>query len=230
MELKFCGEKVECAKATSFNDLLNKIKLEFLLSDAELNGLCLKFQNEKGELIPLKSLTFNDFFSQNKLIVFIECTESSKIFQDCYENQIKSEEKQEQISNVLSDAQKSLQFVKDCYKEQKKEEEPSIENIVSSKVQSTQNEIIKSFNTEVLKASELLYYSKVNNTNNSKQISVKRVGLPEHTGITCEHCRQFPIMGVRYKCLICPSFDLCEQCEEKEKHNHPMAKLKFPIV
>ena len=67
-------------------------------------------------------MTIKDFLSQNRLIVFIECTESSKIFQDCYENQIKSEKNEEQISQVLSNAQKSLQLLKECYKEEKKEE------------------------------------------------------------------------------------------------------------
>ena len=92
MELNFCGEKAECARVNSFNDLLDKIKSEFLLSDAELNGLSLQFQNENGEQLPLNTMTIKDFLSQNRLIVFIECTESSKIFQDCYENQIKSED------------------------------------------------------------------------------------------------------------------------------------------
>lgn len=228
MELNFCGEKVECARVNNFNAVLDKIKSEFLLSDAELNGLSLNFQSDKGELLPLNTKTINDFLSQNRLIVFIECTESSKIFQDCYENQIKSEEKDEQISQVLSNAQKSLQVVKECYKEEKKEEVPSIESIVSNKVQSAQKEIINSFNTEVLKASEILYYSKVN-MNNNKSSAIKK-DLPEHTGIFCVNCRQFPIRGVRYKCLICSSYDLCENCEEKEQHKHPMAKLKFPIV
>ena len=225
MELDFCGEKAECARVNSFNDLLDKIKSEFLLSDAELNGLSLQFQNENGEQLPLNTMTIKDFLSQNRLIVFIECTESSKIFQDCYENQIKSEKNEEQISQVLSNAQKSLQLLKECYKEEKKEEVPSIESIVSDKVQSAEKEIIKSFNTEVLKASEILYYSKANN-----KVKAKKIALAEHTGICCDHCKQFPIRGVRYKCLICTSYDLCEDCEEKEKHKHPMAKLQLPIV
>jgi len=48
-----------------------------------------------------------------------------------------------------------------------------------------------------------------------------------HVGITCDGCGKKPITGVRYKCLHCPNFDLCEECEPN--HEHSMLKLKQPI-
>ena len=35
-------------------------------------------------------------------------------------------------------------------------------------------------------------------------------------------------MGIRYKCLKCENFNLCEQCEEKfeENHGHILLKLR----
>jgi hypothetical protein len=38
-----------------------------------------------------------------------------------------------------------------------------------------------------------------------------------------------PITGVRYKCKICPDFDLCSACEAKNVHpvDHPLLKLKL---
>jgi len=41
---------------------------------------------------------------------------------------------------------------------------------------------------------------------------------------TCDECQQ-RICGIRYKCLVCPDFDLCEKCEENNSHPHVFAKL-----
>merc|ERR1712107_668420 len=41
---------------------------------------------------------------------------------------------------------------------------------------------------------------------------------------TCDECQQ-TIIGVRYKCLVCPDFDLCETCEVNNSHPHVFAKL-----
>jgi hypothetical protein len=34
-----------------------------------------------------------------------------------------------------------------------------------------------------------------------------------HTGVVCDQCRCDNIKGIRYKCLFCKDFDLCETCE-----------------
>ena len=39
-----------------------------------------------------------------------------------------------------------------------------------------------------------------------------------HYGIVCDVCEMKPIRGVRYKCMECPDFDLCEGCHDKELH------------
>ncbi|GMH40618.1 hypothetical protein BSKO_08522 [Bryopsis sp. KO-2023] len=36
----------------------------------------------------------------------------------------------------------------------------------------------------------------------------------------CDKCGNM-IMGVRYRCSVCPDFDLCEGCEAMESHGHP---------
>ena len=51
-----------------------------------------------------------------------------------------------------------------------------------------------------------------------------------HRGVTCDGCGKHPLVGIRYKCGVCPNFDYCEECEKKEamKHGHPMVRMPFP--
>ena len=41
-----------------------------------------------------------------------------------------------------------------------------------------------------------------------------------HMFVRCDGCNMKPIVGKRYKCGVCPNFDFCEKCYEKEKENH----------
>ena len=49
-----------------------------------------------------------------------------------------------------------------------------------------------------------------------------------HNGVKCSLCQTFPIVGIRYKCLQCKSYDLCENCEKTHglKHGHLLIKLR----
>lgn len=51
-----------------------------------------------------------------------------------------------------------------------------------------------------------------------------------HNNISCNGCKVFPIVGIRYKCVRCEDFDFCEKCEEAnwKEHKHPMTKLRTP--
>ena len=57
--------------------------------------------------------------------------------------------------------------------------------------------------------------------NNSKVI---------HENTKCSQCGQSPIEGIRYFCLTCSSYELCEKCEKKygKKHGHDMLMLRRP--
>lgn len=35
-------------------------------------------------------------------------------------------------------------------------------------------------------------------------------------GVKCDGCGKDPLVGVRYKCTVCPNYDLCADCENKE--------------
>jgi len=48
-----------------------------------------------------------------------------------------------------------------------------------------------------------------------------------HNGVACDECEMYPIIGSRYKCGVCPNYDLCSKCESSKKHdaNHPLIKF-----
>lgn len=48
-----------------------------------------------------------------------------------------------------------------------------------------------------------------------------------HEGVSCDGCKMSPIQGTRYKCTVCPNFDLCGTCEAAKIHDssHPLLKM-----
>lgn len=55
-------------------------------------------------------------------------------------------------------------------------------------------------------------------------------GIVLHKGITCDVCEEKPIIGIRYKCMVCPDFDMCEECHNKGVHpaEHALVAMKKP--
>ena len=47
-----------------------------------------------------------------------------------------------------------------------------------------------------------------------------------HQNARCDGCQQYPIVGVRYTCQVCPNFDFCESCETNTEHPHNFIKIK----
>merc|ERR1712004_364816 len=49
-----------------------------------------------------------------------------------------------------------------------------------------------------------------------------------HHGVVCDGC-DGPVVGPRYKCLVCPDYDLCATCEARGLHaHHKMIRLPAP--
>ncbi|XP_049787287.1 sequestosome-1 isoform X1 [Schistocerca cancellata] len=54
-------------------------------------------------------------------------------------------------------------------------------------------------------------------------------GPAVHEGVTCDGCNKL-IVGFRYKCAVCPDFDLCSSCEGFGMHDeHFMIRISKPI-
>uniref|UniRef100_A0A672KX48 Protein ref(2)P n=1 Tax=Sinocyclocheilus grahami TaxID=75366 RepID=A0A672KX48_SINGR len=51
-----------------------------------------------------------------------------------------------------------------------------------------------------------------------------------HTGVTCDGC-DGPVFGTRFKCTVCPDYDLCSSCQGKGLHKeHPLLPLFHPMA
>lgn len=58
-------------------------------------------------------------------------------------------------------------------------------------------------------------------------ISSDQSGTP-HPGVVCDGCDK-SIFGIRFKCVVCPNFDLCLTCETKGIHKeHEMLRITTP--
>ena len=74
-------------------------------------------------------------------------------------------------------------------------------------------------NKNKIKELENLFYNKYKNKSYNEI----------HTGIKCQKCFMYPIIGIRYKCSICNNYNLCEKCEKEnsELNYHPHIFLKY---
>jgi len=84
-----------------------------------------------------------------------------------------------------------------------------------------ENMIQKSLPTVVEVTKESLLKEKANEE--ARKGFVRKV---LHYGISCNGCGSMPIVGVRYKCSVCPNFDFCENCEATRPHIHNFIKMK----
>jgi len=52
-----------------------------------------------------------------------------------------------------------------------------------------------------------------------------------HAGVVCDGCGKKNFSGIRYKCSVCPDYDLCEACESKGLHepSHHFVKIANPV-
>jgi len=51
-----------------------------------------------------------------------------------------------------------------------------------------------------------------------------------HVGVSCDGCGTQNFSGIRYKCSVCPDYDLCESCKKKDIHGpHQFTEINRPL-
>lgn len=129
-------------------------------------------------------------------------------FMEKHINTVNWEGKQSQEGKSLN----FKQFMRQCYREVK-----------GTKAEPLANQIKKHFKTSFkpLKLMNVLLQKISKMMGNLKkpkgQFNVNEI---LHEGVGCDECGGMPVIGVRYKCTKCPSYNLCAICEPKQNHSH----------
>ena len=129
-----------------------------------------------------------------------------------------------EIKEIKIEMNKESKLYEDEKKEiEKKQDEKlsikEIENIIEKKMSQLKKDIIE--------ASGL----KNNDHSNLNSYINEKCKNTIHNGITCSNCGKKPIIGIRYHCLNCSKYNLCEECEFKigDDHPHNFLKMRHPV-
>ena len=143
------------------------------------------------------------------------------------------------LQSINMDAQKAIQekmakFIEEEYEKMQKQliektlkQNQEILNTYINQLSNIDKERQSVFHNEM---SKVIQQSQSQIKNNNMSMSVSSI----HSNIKCELCFQQPIVGIRYKCSICPNYNLCEACEEKnyelKTHPHDFIRMRDPAV
>ena len=217
--------KIEIIKDEDNNsNKANKIEIrkddDIILDKENINSININLiNNQIKEKIP-DSDNFNLFDSDNIKKININSDSFLKIqnnnnFIKIDSNNLGNIDSSE-INLIKFDKNNSNSFVFEENKEIEEDEfNKNIENIISSNIDNIKDDIIHSILLESSKIQQKTKINKVNPTNNYI-----------HKNYECDICKMHPIKGIRYHCLECNDYDICEKCEEKFSHQHPLYKVK----
>ena len=232
--LNFYDSKNDCSLPSDFQSFLNKTIELFEIEERLKNSLFFEtFQNDKYIQIEENNyqLICPNIKNNQEILVYVNKEElncvkqlnNDNIEKDAVINQILKKQK-EKIKNknisILKE-NNSIGF----------ELENNIRKIIKEKYAILKEEIIKEKNINV---NNIINESKIvdkfmENFKNNEKNKYKNIS---HEGAACSSCGDYPIKGKRFKCCICPSYDLCEDCERTKGmiHSHPMYILKKEII
>ena len=220
------------------DDLSNFANLRDLLSiryDVEEKNLLIFYLNEKGQKVLLASQEDLELYLEEnakeelyELFVVINSAEkdvfgelSLSIIEKLPRTNTDTKDFDELLNKVNNPKSKDemMNLIYHELKQMKKSNEEKFQAI-----EEKQEVISKSFiNLSVSKPNFNKQDSK--NSQNTGQSGITAV----HANIKCDECKNFPIIGKRFKCMVCRYYDLCEVCEAQNIHDHDMVRIVNPI-
>jgi DNA mismatch repair ATPase MutL len=223
---------------TEFKIILSQI-MSFDNNDINELNITAEIKNEKKKIDSEES--FNDGIIKNInniKQINLEITENSKLYQETekkIENQNNINEKEEENKNEKEEEnKKEVEEENKNEKEEEnknekeenkneKEEENKNEKEEQNRIKEEQNKKIEEQNKN-----EKEEQNKIKEEDNKVDKEKKVI----HKGVVCDICNKKNIEGIRYKCMVCADFDLCENCEAlyAEEHKHPFLKMRKPLI
>ena len=188
----------------TYNELLEKINSEFLPNYNDPNKVYQIYDTKFEKLIKDENdyQIFNlQHDSDNKILLLVNLIDKVDI---------------NKIPEYLPESS-SLFFQSQIIPKQNEEEKEEIK----IEKELTEEEKIK-------ENIRLLVQSKLKLLENNIIKDIKEKIHPVHNGIICNECGVNNIKGIRYKCSICPNYNLCEKCEENSEHAETHVFLKIP--
>ena len=220
------------------DDLSNFANLRDLLSiryDVEEKNLLIFYLNEKGQKVLLASQEDLELYLEEnakeelyELFVVINSAEkdvfgelSLSIIEKLPRTNTDTKDFDE-LLNKVNDPKSKDEMMNLIYHELKQMKKSNEEKFQA--IEEKQEVISKSFiNLSLSKPNFNKQDSK--NSQNTGQSGITTV----HANIKCDECKNFPIIGKRFKCMVCRYYDLCEVCEAQNIHDHDMVRIVNPI-
>ena len=192
------------------NNDFKKMEIENNNNDLNLNKINSE-NSEKFNLLELSKLNSKDINNFNNIQINKDSEEFNNKDSDNFHlmesSEIKLIEIDRNISdNILPEENKNIE---------EDEFGKNIENIITSNIENIKEDIIQSI---------LIENSKIQQNSKMKKKGPKNSYV--HENYICHNCQVSPIKGIRYHCLECNDYDLCEKCEAIIDHNHPLYKIK----
>ena len=213
-----------------YNSLIQKINA-FLEENKSIKKFRLIEEKNKKEIKNQNDFEnmSNEFINEKVIRIKVNTVDMNEEFKEEKGN-IKSNNiiSSQAIINLNAEIPKSK-----ILEEEKKELEDKIDNsvktILKQKMKELEDKLVEelysNLQTEISKSKIKDNFCIINEED--KNISSSKL---IHRGICCNRCGKQNIQGIRYKCVQCKNYNLCENCENSYTHDmkHIMVKIRYP--
>ena len=206
--------KIELAEKEK-NDYRNK----YNLNEDEINKYKEELRKTKENMIKANRT------GEREKELLLKLEENKKDYERKKET-IKKEYERAFEEKYKKEIDNKIKKINDVLKEKMQESNAKLKLEFEKRYTQKENDLSK----KLEEMSQLILKSNINqkgNNNNNLKMSICDT---IHYDIMCNNCYESPIFGYRYKCSICPNYNLCQKCEEEnsmqEFHKHDFIKLR----